>query len=152
MLLLTFAATCVNLVSVIHLLIEQKLREEQDIPHAEDRQHEQRPGGEQRKNRQIAQLQNSHAQDAPEIFYRKQQTVSQPNGRPLPEQYQLRPIEGIDNQHHQQGKRYIATVPSDGDRSAHQNSMVINVQTPENNPSSAPGIRLLFQFCFQDRL
>lgn len=84
------SAVCVaflDLKRLIHLRMDQELREKQTVPHAKDRHQKQRPWGEQYENRQVAQLQKACAQ-----------------------------------------------------------------HPPENNPSSAPGIRLLFRFCFQDPL
>ena len=45
----------------VHLFIDQKLREKQNIPHTEDRQQEQGPGGEQNEYCPVTQLQEPDA-------------------------------------------------------------------------------------------
>ena len=99
---------------LVHLIVDQELGEKQDIPHAQEWQQQQSPRGEQHEDSQISQLQNTRAQDPPEIFDTEQQAVAQPDGRLLPEQHQLRPVERIDDQHHQHGDQIERYRPRGG--------------------------------------
>lgn len=100
-----FMMQVLNMERLVHPLINQKLGQKHDIPHADHRQQQQRPGRKQDEHCQISQLQKSHAQHPPEIQKQKQAGVVQLNRPFLLKQYQLWPEKGIDYQKEQHSEQ-----------------------------------------------